>query len=108
MHSTCRRALHRSRNVSVSSIIQGEGVHVLEISTATDKVALYRQLAASLDALLAGEIDEIANLANAAALLYHSLPDINWAGFYLLRSGELVLGPFQGKPACVRIALDRG
>ena len=58
--------------------------------------------------LVAGECNWIANLANTAALLYHSLPDINWAGFYLLREGELVLGPFQGKPACVRITLGRG
>ncbi len=71
----------------------------------------YRQLPASLEALLEGETDALANLANAAALLYGSLPRINWAGFYLLRAGageELVLGPFQGKPACVRIALGKG
>ncbi|HWK50885.1 MAG TPA: GAF domain-containing protein [Steroidobacter sp.] len=54
------------------------------------------------------EPDWIANLANSAALLYHSLPDLNWAGFYLLKDGELVVGPFQGKPACVRIALGKG
>jgi GAF domain-containing protein len=58
--------------------------------------------------LIAGERDWIANLANSAALLYHSLPDLNWAGFYLLKEGELVVGPFQGKPACVRIALGKG
>ena len=72
------------------------------------KEQLYASLAADLAALTAGERDLIANLANAAALLYHSLPDVNWAGFYLLRDGELVVGPFQGKPACVRIALGRG
>jgi L-methionine (R)-S-oxide reductase len=83
-------------------------VHAIAMRAATDKLAFYHELTTSLDALLAGETDEIANLANAAALLYHSLPDINWAGFYLFKSGELVLGPFQGKPACVRIALDRG
>ena len=88
----------------------------------SDKAAGYRELDAQLGALLTGERDLIANTANAAALLYNALPDLNWAGFYLLRpsaSGghaggtgggaqELVLGPFQGKPACVRIALGRG
>jgi len=59
-------------------------------------------------ALLSGERDPIANAANLAALVFHTLPDLNWAGFYWLKGGELVLGPFQGKPACVRIALGRG
>ena len=59
-------------------------------------------------ALLTGERDRIANAANVAALVYHSLPDLNWAGFYFMQGGELVLGPFQGKPACVRIALGKG
>jgi GAF domain-containing protein len=77
---------------------------------ATDgpKPELYRDLAAQLEALLAGERDFVANAANASALLYHTLPDLNWAGFYLMRGGELVLGPFQGKPACVRIPVGRG
>lgn len=69
----------------------------------------YRALAVALDSLLEGESDPIANLANASALLAQSLPRINWCGFYLLRdSGELVLGPFQGKTACVRIPLGKG
>jgi GAF domain-containing protein len=72
------------------------------------KPALYRDLAASLAALLEGESDPLANLANASALLSAALPRINWCGFYLARSGELVLGPFQGKPACVRIAFGKG
>ncbi|HEX2553342.1 MAG TPA: GAF domain-containing protein [Microvirga sp.] len=72
------------------------------------KPEAYRDLAAQLDALLAGERDFVANAANMAALLYHALPDLNWAGFYLMRGGELVLGPFQGKPACVRIPVGRG
>jgi GAF domain-containing protein len=72
------------------------------------KPALYRDLAASLAALLEGETDALANLANAAALLSGALERINWCGFYLLRGHELVLGPFQGKPACVRIALGKG
>ena len=57
---------------------------------------------------VAGERDAIANFANTTSLLYHSLPDLNWVGFYLLKDGELVVGPFQGKPACVRIALGKG
>ena len=61
-----------------------------------------------LEALLSGETDPVANLANAAALLWERLPDINWVGFYLLKGGELVLGPFQGRPACTRIAPARG
>lgn len=69
---------------------------------------LYPDLEAQLRAMLTGERDWLANLANTAALIFHTLPDLNWAGFYLLRGNELVLGPFQGQPACVRIALGRG
>jgi GAF domain-containing protein len=72
---------------------------------ATDR---YADLQRSLTGLFAGENDLIANLANLAALVYHELPDLNWAGCYLLRGEELVLGPFQGRPACVRIAMGRG
>jgi L-methionine (R)-S-oxide reductase len=68
----------------------------------------YFALLSALDGLLAGERDLIANLANVAALIYGGLPDLNWAGFYLLKGAELVVGPFQGKPACVRIALGQG
>lgn len=68
----------------------------------------YARLLDDLSALLAGERDLLANLANTAALVYQSLPDVNWAGFYLLKQGQFVLGPFQGKPACVRIELGRG
>ena len=73
-----------------------------------DKPALYAGLLDQARALLAGESDRIANAANLSALLWHGLPDLNWAGFYLFDGRELVLGPFQGKPACVRIALGRG
>lgn len=73
-----------------------------------DKAAGYVELDQQLRALLAGERDLIANAANTASLLWHALPDLNWVGFYLARGEELVLGPFQGKPACVRIALGRG
>ena len=72
------------------------------------KLELYTQLGSQLSSLLAGERDLIANAANFSALIYHSLPDLNWAGFYFEKDGELVLGPFQGQPACVRIALGRG
>jgi L-methionine (R)-S-oxide reductase len=73
-----------------------------------EKPELYRELAQQLEALLAGESDAIANSANAAAFLYHTLPDVNWVGFYFLRGDELVLGPFQGQPACVRIPVGKG
>lgn len=75
----------------------------------TDKPSFYRELAAQMTALLSGESDEIANAANASALIFQAMPELNWAGFYFLRSPqELVVGPFQGKPACVRIAVGRG
>jgi L-methionine (R)-S-oxide reductase len=74
----------------------------------TSKGELYDELAAQLSSLLAGERDLVANAANFAALVFHSLPDLNWAGFYFMKDDELVLGPFQGKPACMRIALGRG
>jgi L-methionine (R)-S-oxide reductase len=69
---------------------------------------LYDRLASQLSSLLEGERDLIANAANFSALLFHSLPDLNWAGFYFLKDGELVLGPFQGRPACVRIKMGQG
>ncbi len=80
----------------------------LQPISATDKTALYDDLEKQLRALLAGERDFIANAANAAALLFHVLPDVNWVGFYRLVGDELVLGPFQGRPACVRIPLGQG
>jgi GAF domain-containing protein len=75
---------------------------------ASGKAALYRALAEQLDALLTGEPDPIANAANAAAAIYQGLPRLNWAGFYFLRDDTLVLGPFQGRPACVRIKVGTG
>lgn len=74
----------------------------------TAKPELYRDLARQLALLLEGETDPIANAANMAALIRHGLPDLNWAGFYFRRGVELVLGPFQGKPACIRIAIGEG
>src|SRR5580765_1027530 len=72
------------------------------------KTELYDQLALQLSSLLAGERDLIANAANFSSLIFHALPDLNWAGFYLAKDDELVLGPFQGKPACVRIRIGQG
>lgn len=83
-------------------------MHDSHIDITLPKPALYTHLVQELSGLIVGERDWIANLANSAALLYHSLPDLNWAGFYLLKHGELVVGPFQGKPACARIALGKG
>ena len=80
----------------------------LQAMTAADKAGLYAELEKALRALLDGESDFIANAANTAALLFATLPDVNWVGFYRLVGHELVLGPFQGKPACVRIPLSRG
>src|ERR1700686_610598 len=74
----------------------------------SDKPGLYRDLARQLSSLIAGEPDRTANTANMAALIYHGLPDLNWAGFYFAQGGELVLGPFQGKPACLRIRWGNG
>jgi GAF domain-containing protein len=73
-----------------------------------DPREFYQELAQQLEGLLAGERDAIANAANMSALIFTSLPDLNWAGFYFLRGDTLVLGPFQGRPACVRIAVGKG
>jgi len=81
----------------------------ISIDLPTDnKPAFYAELVAQARALLAGEQDRIANAANFSALVYQALPKVNWAGFYFYDGQELVLGPFQGKPACVRISLNRG
>jgi L-methionine (R)-S-oxide reductase len=76
--------------------------------SAGSKADLYRDLLSALDALTADEPDAIANMANAAALVWEYLPDLNWAGFYRAIEGELVLGPFQGKVACIRIDMGKG
>lgn len=76
--------------------------------TADSKPELYAELAQQARGLLHGESNLIANAANFAALVYHALPDINWCGFYFFDGRELVVGPFQGKPACIRIAMGRG
>jgi L-methionine (R)-S-oxide reductase len=83
-------------------------MYAFDIISDAPKSELYAELVAAADALTTGEPDGIANMANIAALLWQYLPDLNWAGFYRLVGGELVLGPFQGKAACIRIPLDKG
>jgi L-methionine (R)-S-oxide reductase len=78
------------------------------IDTTAPKAELYRELLRSADALTTGEPDGVANMANVAALLWEYLPDVNWTGFYRVIDGELVLGPFQGKAACIRISIGEG
>jgi L-methionine (R)-S-oxide reductase len=75
---------------------------------AADKPTMYRDLASALKGLVDGETDAIANMANAAALIWETLPDVNWVGFYRNLGGELVVGPFQGRPACIRITFGEG
>ena len=75
---------------------------------AADKATLYRDLASGLEGLVSGESDPVANMANAAALIFETLPDVNWVGFYRNVGGELVVGPFQGRPACIRIPFGSG
>ena len=79
-----------------------------KISVSASKTQQYRDLDSQLANLIDRERDFIANAANACSLIYHALPDINWVGFYLYKADELVLGPFQGKPACVRISIGKG
>jgi L-methionine (R)-S-oxide reductase len=75
---------------------------------AADVPTMYRDLASALQGLVGGEPDAVANMANAAALIWETLPDLNWAGFYRVLDGELVVGPFQGRPACIRIRFGEG
>ena len=75
---------------------------------ADDKPTMYRDLASALEGLVAGEPDAVANMANASALIFETLPDVNWVGFYRNVGGELVLGPFQGRAACIRMTFDQG
>ena len=83
-------------------------MHDFSPPPATDKAALHAELTQAAAALVAGENDGIANMANIAALIWQYLPDLNWAGFYRVIGGELVLGPFIGKPACIRIPMGQG
>ncbi|MDP9007934.1 MAG: GAF domain-containing protein [Pseudomonadota bacterium] len=83
-------------------------MHVVKSDPSLSKATTYREANAQLAGLFSGERNGLANTANMCALLYQMLPDVNWVGFYFLQGGELVLGPFQGKVACVRIAMGRG
>lgn len=83
-------------------------MYAFDIATDIPKPELYAELLKAADALTAGEPDGIANMANIAALIWQFVPDLNWAGFYRMVGDELVLGPFQGKSACIRIPLDKG
>ena len=76
--------------------------------TAADTPTLYRDLASATEGLISGESDPVANMANVSALIFESLPDVNWVGFYRNVGEELVLGPFQGRPACIRIQFGEG
>ena len=76
--------------------------------TAADTATMYRDLASAVEGLVAAEPDAIANMANVAAVIWETLPELNWAGFYRNVAGELVLGPFQGRPACIRIEFGEG
>jgi L-methionine (R)-S-oxide reductase len=82
--------------------------NLAQSSTTETKPELYRELLGELTALVEGERDPVANMANTAALLFHRLPALNWAGFYRLIGDGLLLGPFQGKPACIRIPIGKG
>jgi GAF domain-containing protein len=75
---------------------------------AADTATMYRDLASALEGLVTGEPDAIANMANASGLIFETLPDVNWVGFYRNVGGELVLGPFQGRPACIRMKFGEG
>jgi L-methionine (R)-S-oxide reductase len=83
-------------------------MHVIKSDPGLSKAGTYREIGLQLSGLFSAERDGLANAANMCALLYQMLPDVNWVGFYFVHGGELVLGPFQGKVACVRIALGRG
>ncbi|HET8769358.1 MAG TPA: GAF domain-containing protein [Gemmatimonadaceae bacterium] len=83
-------------------------MHVVHDTRGLPKAEAYQLVLEQVSALLEGERDGLANASNTAALLYEALPDLNWVGFYFLRGGELVVGPFQGKVACVRIAMGKG
>ncbi len=96
------------RRISPATEQKGKTVFQAHSIDGTDKAGFYRELAGQLEALLHGEVDPVANAANTSALIFQMMPNLNWAGFYFLRGRELVVGPFQGKPACVRIPVGRG
>jgi L-methionine (R)-S-oxide reductase len=102
-----------NHSVNSHDAVNGHGAHIAIMSlsiqrTNGSKAAQYDELLAQTRSLLSDETDRIANAANFSSLVYHTLPDLNWSGFYFFDGVELVVGPFQGKPACVRIALGKG
>jgi GAF domain-containing protein len=101
MKGACGSTRHRARLVLLR-------MHEIRTTPGLAKAEAYRELNRQLAALFSGEPSGLANAANMAAVLFRGLPGLNWAGFYFLAGGELVLGPFQGKVACVRIAMGRG
>jgi L-methionine (R)-S-oxide reductase len=103
-----RKSRHNSGTAATHNPLTHRMSHAAQRHDFRDKPRAYEHLARELGALLAGERDPIANAANTAALLFGALPQVNWVGFYFLKDQELVVGPFQGQPACVRIALGRG
>jgi len=106
--SVCLKCLNNNHRTWQLSSRTKRSVALTPITPTGSKPEQYATLAAEVRVLFAGETDAIANAANLAALVYHALPDLNWVGFYFFDGKELVVGPFQGLPACVRIALDKG
>src|SRR5438477_1166479 len=104
---TTKTRRHKRENNKFFLCLRVLVVKIFE-SQMNSKKQLYDQLAAELSSLLASERDLTANAANFSSLIFHSLPDLNWVGFYFERDGQLVLGPFQGRPACVRISIGQG
>jgi GAF domain-containing protein len=94
--------------VSVSTPLHAEGEINKNEQPSSDLKQQYETMLAQVSALVQGESDIIANMANIAAVLFNGLPDVNWAGFYMFKQKQLVLGPFQGQPACIRIPLGKG
>ena len=94
--------------MGLSPLPRGKLVKPTSLQDFSSKRERYEVLAKELYSLLAGEPDERANAANTAALVFHGLPEVNWAGFYFFKGGQLVVGPFQGKPACSRLTLGKG
>ncbi|NQE65977.1 Free methionine-R-sulfoxide reductase [Nocardia gamkensis] len=111
MPASCGQSVAITENEWADSEFRARTIRAMSFVAADltgDRPEQYRQLAAQAEALVADETDRIANAANLSALVFHALPDVNWVGFYFYDGRELVVGPFQGKPACVRIALGKG
>lgn len=107
MNDKASKAAITARDAGTGGV-RGTASAAGDVSTGTSKTALYESLSRELRRLITGQTDFLANISNFAALLFSNLPNLNWAGFYLLRGSDLVLGPFQGKPACSCIAIGDG